>query len=37
MPSSRAISLSLLAMKVDQSNVAVGMVHPKPAASSISR
>ena len=35
-PSSRAISLSLLAIRVGQSKVAAGMVQPKPAASSIS-
>ena len=35
-PSSRAISLSLLAIRVGQSKVACGMVQPKPAASSIS-
>src|SRR6267142_415672 len=37
MPSSRAISLSLLAISVGQSNVTGGIVHPKPAASSISK
>src|SRR5213080_3521972 len=36
MPSSRAISLSLLATSVGQSNEISGMVQPKPAASSIS-
>src|SRR6266478_3016915 len=36
MPSSRAISLSLLATSVGQSKVTGGMDHPKPAASSIS-
>ena len=36
MPSSRAISLSLLATSVGQSKETFGMVQPKPAASSIS-
>src|SRR5256885_12121753 len=36
MPSSRAISLSLLATSVGQSKEISGMVQPKPAASSIS-
>src|SRR5713226_5521592 len=36
MPSSRAISLSLLATSVGQSKVTGGIDHPKPAASSIS-
>src|ERR1051325_3979995 len=37
MRSSRAISLSLLAIRVGQSKVTGGMVQPKPAASSISK
>src|SRR3954466_15492391 len=37
MLSSRAISLSLLAISVDQSKLTGGMVHPNPAASSISK
>src|SRR6266576_6609710 len=36
MPSSRAISLSLLATSVGQSKFTGGIDHPKPAASSIS-